>query len=90
MYCKLKTVVLFLQIIEKAKKKKTNKQKTTIKTATLTTPESNEKTVRNGFQLYRRNSLFWRKEVFNGRSSYSRRIVPSSFKMHKQFNKQNG
>ena len=35
MYCKLKTVVLFLQIIEKAKKK-TNKQKTTIKTATLT------------------------------------------------------
>ena len=38
MYCKLKTVVLFLQIIEKAKKKnkQTNKQKTTIKTATLT------------------------------------------------------
>ena len=35
MYCKLKTVVLFLQIIEKAEKKK-NKQKTTIKTATLT------------------------------------------------------
>ena len=41
MYCKLKTVVLFLQIIEKAKQnkqtnKQTNKQKTTIKTATLT------------------------------------------------------
>ena len=37
MYCKLKTVVLFLQIIEKAKKnKQTNKQKTTIKTPTLT------------------------------------------------------